>query len=95
MVAVSLEIEIFVSQHCPSCPEACRVLRQFARTRDDDVVVERAIEAEEARVSAHGYGLFATPAVVIDGRTVLYGIPSLEQLRGLCPDPSSTRQSDL
>ena len=72
-------IELFLSEHCPSCPEARRRVQQFARFRPDVTVVERNVD--EAPALATRYGLFATPAVVVNQRGVLYGVPSLARLQ--------------
>ena len=68
-------LEIFYSAHCISCPEARQTVRQFAASRPDVVVVERDLEAEAELELAKRYGLIATPALVIDGDAVLYGVP--------------------
>ena len=75
-------LELFVAHHCPSCPDARARVREFAHARGDIVLVERNVDDE--RDAAAGYGLFATPAIVIDGRAVLYGVPSLAQLSQRC-----------
>lgn len=73
MGLVSHLIELFYSDHCLACPEAREVVRQFALERPDVVLVEHdvAVEVDQAR----GYHLIATPALVIDGGTVMYGVP--------------------
>ena len=75
-------LELFVANHCPSCPDARARVREFAHANVDVVVVERNVDEE--RAAAAGYGLFATPAIVIDGSAVLYGVPSLAQLALRC-----------
>jgi hypothetical protein len=55
---------------------------EFAASRPDVVVVERSVEGELE--TAQRYGLFATPAIVIDGNTVLYGAPTISQLAARC-----------
>lgn len=75
-------IEFFVADHCPGCPDARRRLQEFAARERDILIVERKVD--DAMDEAHRYGLFATPAIVIDGREVLYGVPTLAQLAGRC-----------
>lgn len=75
-------IELFVANHCPTCPEARARIRQFAASTPDVVVIEHNVD--ESLESAVSYGLFATPAVVIDGDMVLYGVPSLAKLADRC-----------
>lgn len=57
------------------CPEARQAVRRFASSRPDVVVVEHDLEAEAELELAKRYGLIATPALVIDGDAVMYGVP--------------------
>ena len=68
-------LEIFYSEHCVGCPEARQVVRRFASSRPDVVLVEHDLEAEAELELAKRYGLIATPALVIDGDVVMYGVP--------------------
>lgn len=77
-------IEFFGAEHCPCCPDARRRLHEFAATRPDVVVVERSVDRDPD--AARQYGLFATPGIVIDGRAILYGVPTLAQLAARCDD---------
>ncbi len=73
-------LEFFYADHCFACPEARDVLRRFASGRADVVVIERNINDEAEWRLAAQYHLVATPAFVIDGRAVLYGVPQLDKL---------------
>lgn len=73
-------LELFVSEHCLACPEAQRVVRDFAAGRLDVTVVERDVQRDADRQRASAYGLFATPALVIDEARVMYGVPRAEAL---------------
>lgn len=75
-------IELFVAEHCPGCPDARRRVRAFAEGRQDVIVIERSVERELE--AAQRYGLFATPAIVIDGQAVLYGAPTTAQIAAKC-----------
>jgi glutaredoxin-related protein len=72
---VSHLLEIFYSAHCLGCPEARQAVRRFASSRPDVVVVEHDLESEAEFELAKRYGLIATPALVIDGGAVMYGVP--------------------
>ncbi len=72
---VSHLLEIFYSEHCVGCPEARQAVRRFASGRPDVVVVEHDLEAEAELELAKRYGLIATPALVIDGDAIMYGVP--------------------
>ena len=66
-------VELFYSEHCLGCPEAQQVVRRFALERPDVTLVERDV-AVEIGLARH-YRLIATPAIVIDGGAVMYGVP--------------------
>ena len=57
------------------CPEARRAVRRFASGRPDVVVVEHDLEAEAELDLARRYRLIATPALVLDGDVIMYGVP--------------------
>lgn len=73
-------VELFHSAHCISCPEARAVLSQLAARRSDVVIIEHDIADADALDLAKRYALIATPALVIDRGSVMYGVPKLEQL---------------
>ena len=75
-------IELFVADHCPGSPDASIRLREFAASRHDIVIVE--LNIEDHLDEARHYGLFSTPAIVLDGSTVLYGVPTSTQLAVRC-----------
>lgn len=80
-------IELFVAEHCPGSTDARRRVNEFAACRPGVIVVERSVERELE--TAQRYGLFATPAIVIDGKAVLYGAPTIAQLAARCDRPVS------
>lgn len=80
--AMTHVIEVFVRDHCFACPPAYEAVMRFAASRPDVRVIRH--DFEQARATVARYRLFATPAVVIDGRSVLYGIPRPDQLAARC-----------
>lgn len=79
-------VELFYAEHCVGCPEALMVVRQFAAERADVDIEELDIAHHLSR--ARRYGLFATPAIVIDGMDVLYGVPTRAALASRLSAPS-------
>ncbi len=71
-------VELFYSNHCPSCPESREVLQRLAAERTDIVIVEHDVDNDLSL--AQVYHLIATPALVIDRENVVYGVPRLEKL---------------
>lgn len=79
-------LELFVSEHCISCPEAREVVQRFSAGRPDVRVLIRDVARDLE--AARRYGLIATPALVIDGRSVLYGVPTPDQIAARCDRPT-------
>lgn len=73
-------VEFFYADHCLACPDAREVLRQFASDHPDVIVIERNIQDDAEFQLATAYHLIATPAMVIDQRAVLYGVPKPDKL---------------
>jgi hypothetical protein len=71
-------LEFFFSDHCPACPVARRTLQACVSRRSDVVLVEYDVDADVSH--ANRYGLFATPAVVIDRHRVLYAVTDVAAL---------------
>ncbi|MGE3844406.1 MAG: thioredoxin family protein [Vicinamibacterales bacterium] len=73
-------LEVFFSRHCPRCTEAVHAIRQFASTRSDVVVIDRDIRVDANFQLAKRHGLIVAPALLINGETVLYGVPRAARL---------------
>ena len=85
-------LELFVSEHCPGCPDAIATIEAFCLGRTDVVLVRH--DVAHALEHARSYGLFATPALVIDGTGVMYGVPSIAALERHCA-PVAAHTSQL
>lgn len=57
-------------------------MREFAEKQPNVTVIEHNVD--EAVNTAEMYGLFATPAMVVDRRSVFYGVPTMAQLAARC-----------
>jgi thiol-disulfide isomerase/thioredoxin len=88
-------IELFVAHHCPSCPDARQRVREFADAYPNVNVTERSVDDAMDVAVAVGYGLFATPAIVVDGCAVLYGVPTLAQLIARCKATESVNREGV
>lgn len=86
-------IELFVSDHCPACPAARARVWEFA-TRHPGVRVLVHDVAQQPQLAGR-YGLIATPAIVVDGLAILYGVPSLETLSARCARAARDQQRSL
>lgn len=73
-----MRIDLLTSPGCPGCPAARDVVRAFAAERPGVEVHEWDVTRDTG--PAVGRGIFATPAVILDGGRILLGVPSREEL---------------
>jgi len=63
---------------CPKCEQTEKIVREAVATAGVDAVVEKITDTMEIA----GYGVFGTPAVVVDGEVKSVGkIPKPEEIR--------------
>ena len=72
-------LELFTSDHCPGCPAARTALQRLCEEDDSLRLVIVDVDSQPAKAGV--YGLVATPATVINGRHVLYGVPRPDVIR--------------
>ncbi len=63
---------------CPKCQQAEKIVREVVQEMDADATVEKVTDIMEIA----GYGVFGTPAVVVDGEVKSVGkIPKPEDVK--------------
>ena len=75
-----MRIDLLTSPGCPGCPAAREAILAFAAERPEVEVHEWDITRDPG--PARGRGIFATPAVIVDGGRILLGVPTLTELTG-------------
>lgn len=73
-----MRIDLLTSPGCPGCPAAREAVAAFAAVRPGVEIHEWDLTRDPG--PADGRGVFATPAVIVDGRQILIGIPNEEDL---------------
>ena len=69
----------------PGC-QKCRVLYEHAEQAARELGLDYEIEKVTDIDAIIGYGVMATPALVVDGKLKLAGrVPSAEQIKGMLP----------
>jgi small redox-active disulfide protein 2 len=77
MKELNMNIKI-LGPGCPKCEQTEKIVREAVATAGVDAVVEKVTDTMEIA----GYGVFGTPAVVVDGEVKSVGkIPKLEEIR--------------
>lgn len=77
-----VRVEVVTSDACERCEEATRKVHKVVDGVQGDVgeleVRERPVDEHPELVAEHG--IMSTPTVIVDGRRVLAGVPSEEDL---------------
>jgi hypothetical protein len=89
-VLLMTRLDLFTAPDCPACPAAREAVASFARQRPEVVVREWDLTRDPG--PAVGRGIVATPAVLVNGRRILLGVPDSRQLAeaaaaGACVSP--------
>ncbi len=75
-----VKIELFVSDFCPYCPTAKKVVQELCAKFKDVEVEEVNTSKPDGIVKAAKYQIYAIPTVVINGKTTLIGVPNRDEL---------------
>jgi small redox-active disulfide protein 1 len=73
-------IELFTSPTCPYCPRAKEVAERIVKRMSKVLLIERDVSQPENAEIARSYGIQGVPAMVINGRYKILGVPREEQL---------------
>jgi hypothetical protein len=73
-----MRIDLFTSPGCPTCPAARAAVAAFAESHPGTEVHEWDLAREPG--PAAGRGIFATPALLVNGTHVLFGVPTESEL---------------
>ncbi len=75
-------MKLFTSPTCPYCPRAERVVSKVAR-EEGVVAIEFPVNTEQGMKEALKYGIRGVPALVVDERYLILGVPDEIELRKL------------
>ncbi len=75
-------MKLFTSPTCPHCPKAERVVSRVAR-EEGVIAIEFPVNTEQGMKEALKYGIRGVPALVIDERYLILGVPDEIELRKL------------
>jgi len=79
---VTVTIELFYSPMCQHCPKAKKVLMEIAEEFSGKIRVEEVnILSSTGIERAENYGFKGVPAIVINRKAKISGLPSKEKLR--------------
>jgi small redox-active disulfide protein 1 len=71
-------LELFTSPTCPHCPGAKRVAENVVKQMSGALLIERDISTPENAETAAKYGITGVPAIVVNGKYKMFGVPPSE-----------------
>ncbi len=75
-------MKLFTSPTCPYCPRAEKVVSRVAR-EEGVVAIEFPVNTEQGMKEALKYGIRGVPALVVDEKYLILGVPDEIELRKL------------
>jgi small redox-active disulfide protein 1 len=76
-------LKLLTSPTCPYCPMASEVVRKFVEGEKDVLAMELSVATEEGLREARRFGISGVPAIIVNDRYVMLGVPSLAELRNV------------
>jgi len=78
---MAVKIELFYSPTCPYCPEAKRVLLEVLEKFDQEFSIDEVnVFSSEGLKRAKRHGIISVPAIVIEDKHKIIGVPDKEAL---------------
>ncbi|WP_456368511.1 thioredoxin family protein [Geoglobus sp.] len=78
-----ITIKLLTSPTCPYCPRAREVVKKLVEEERDIMALELSVTTDEGLRVAMRFGISGVPALIINDREVLLGVPSISELRRL------------
>jgi len=83
---MSVKVEVFSAPGCNSCGQARQLLKKLASDMGSGHFEWREVNIIDELDYAVEMGIFATPAIAINGELVITGQPSEDKLRAILQD---------
>ncbi len=74
-------IKLLTSPTCPMCPKAKEVVERLVKEEKDIVALELPVNTEEGYKTALKFGIRYVPAIIVNDKRIIVGVPTLEDLR--------------
>ena len=76
-----ITIKLLTSPTCPYCPRAREVVKQLTEEDGDVIALELSVTTDDGLKEAMRFGISGVPAIIINDREVLLGVPRMADLR--------------
>ncbi len=80
---MSIFLEVITSPNCPHSPRAVRLAQELLKDTKGIGFQEVNMITQWGMQRAQGYGVSATPTLILNGRVIFVGIPGKKALREL------------
>jgi len=77
-----MKIQIIKAMGCPSCAEVRKLIERIVKEENLKCTIEE-IDILDHPELVQKYKIMTSPAIIIDGKLVLSGKPSLDELRAV------------
>lgn len=78
---MTVTIELFYSPICPHCPKAKEVLLEVVEKVDERIRLDEVnVLSKEGLERAKKYGVMAVPAIIVNMKHKMVGVPEKERL---------------
>lgn len=74
-------IEVFTAD-CPLCKDTLELIRREVCSECE--IIERRCSGDECCQPAEDYGIKAVPTIVVNGKIMIVGKPTLEEAKRIC-----------
>ena len=73
-------IKVLTSPTCPYCPQAVRMVKEIVNRDPNIIAIELSVTTPQGYNEAVKFGISGVPAIIINDRRVIHGLPSYEAL---------------
>ena len=74
-------VKLLTSPTCPYCPRAREVVKKLAEEDGGVIALEFSVTTDEGLKEAMRFGITGVPAIIINDRDVLLGVPEIVELK--------------
>ena len=75
----TVTVEVFTAKKCPYCEKAMNMVKAMSKKYRELVWKQTSVDQFEGRREALNYGIPAVPEIVIEGRLVFIGLPTIKE----------------
>ena len=78
-----ITIKLLTSPTCPYCPKAREIVKRVVNEEKDVIAIELSVTTNEGLNEALKYGISGVPAIIVNDREIILGIPKVDDLKSI------------